>query len=139
MGDRSPYRAVLVISALLALVVALGAVPGARAGHDLGQNCYTCHNIEAGQVWSGSYSIWASVPIGMSPYSRPITCDVCHPDYGASFRATSESHHPVAVIADNTMSSDYDNGVVIRCKDCHNADSVTLSPNLHPDLAPTML
>jgi len=73
----------------------------------------------------------------MSPYSRPITCDICHTDYGDRFKATAESHHPVEVISAATMSSDYDNGVVIRCRDCHNADSVTsLVPNLVPDLAP---
>ena len=77
--------------------------------------------------------------MGMSPYSRPITCDFCHTDYGNRFKATSASHHPVAVIAATTMSSSYDNGVVLRCKDCHNANSAAPAapPNLVFDLAPT--
>jgi hypothetical protein len=137
MGDRSMHRPALhalVVGVALALLCA--AAP-ALAAHDLGQDCYTCHNIKSGQVWQGSYSVWNGLSIGMSPYSRPITCDVCHTDYGDRFKATSASHHPVAVIAGSTMNSSYDNGVQIRCRDCHNADSVTLSPNLSPDLSPT--
>ncbi len=137
MGDRSRWKPVLHLAMLLASSVILGWPTWGDAAHDLGQNCYTCHNIETGQVWAGSYSVWSGVAIGMSPYSRPITCDVCHTDYGSKFTASSESHHPVQTIGVGAMLNDYDNGVRVMCRDCHNADSVALTPNLTPDLAPS--
>ena len=138
MGDRSQLRPAFHILAVGVALALLGVAAPAFAAHDLGQDCYTCHNIKSGQVYQGSYSIWSGLSIGMSPYSRPITCEVCHTDYGDRFKATSASHHPVAVIAGATMNSSYDNGVQIRCRDCHNGNSVTtLTPNLIPDLAPT--
>ncbi|HQT98474.1 MAG: hypothetical protein B7Z62_06140, partial [Deltaproteobacteria bacterium 37-65-8] len=138
MGDRSQLRPALHILVVGVALTLLGVAAPTFAAHDLGQDCYTCHNIKSGQVYQGSYSIWSGLSIGMSPYSRPITCEVCHTDYGDRFKATSASHHPVAVIAGATMNSSYDNGVQIRCRDCHNGNSVTtLTPNLIPDLAPT--
>ncbi|RJP19602.1 MAG: CxxxxCH/CxxCH domain-containing protein [Deltaproteobacteria bacterium] len=138
MGDRARFRQVHFIQLLLLFLVFLGWPPGADAAHDLSQDCYNCHNIETGQVWAGSYSIWSGKAIGMSPYSRPVTCDICHSDYGNRFKSTSESHHPVSTIGVGAMVPDYDNGVRIDCRDCHNGNSVTtLTPNLIPDLAPT--
>jgi predicted CxxxxCH...CXXCH cytochrome family protein len=134
----------LVILAAQALLLSLGAVP-ALAGHDLGQQCYTCHNIKSGQVWTGSYSIWSSLPIGMPSYARPITCDVCHTDYGAKFTgaASNRSKHPVRIIAgtataaDNTFGTVYGtNPAYLDCRDCHYGNVTVLSPDLSPDVAP---
>ena len=44
------------------------------AGHDMGLQCYYCHNIRSGQVWVGSYSIWAPRPIGVSCTSELSAC-----------------------------------------------------------------
>ena len=138
MGGGITIRPVPFVAVLLTALVLLGWPRTVQGAHDLSQDCYVCHNIESGQVWPGSYSIWSGKAIGMPSYTRPVTCDICHTDYGNRFRATSESHHPVEAITANAMTSDYDNGVRIRCKDCHNADSVTaLLPNLVPDLSPT--
>ena len=129
-------RSIVIIPLMLSLLAFLGWPQSGYAAHDLSNECYACHNIEGGQVWSGSHSIWSGTAIGMSPYSRPITCEICHSDYGNRFKSTSESHHPVAVVTANAMTSDYDNGVLIRCKECHNADDVMATPNLSPDLSP---
>ncbi len=136
MVNRIKFRPVCFIPVLLVFFALLGWPSAGFAAHDLAQDCYNCHNLQSGQVWAGSYAIWSGKAIGMPSYANPITCDVCHTDYGDRFKVTSESHHPLAVISADTMSSDYDNGVVIRCRDCHNADSVPLTPNLNPDLAP---
>ena len=135
MGVKHTFRPGLAVSITI-LAAILGWSQIGEAAHDLGQDCYTCHNIRSGQVWQGSYSVWSGTNIGMSPYSRPISCDVCHTGYSSKFNAASESHHPVKVIAGSTMVTDYDNGVLLACRDCHNADSVAKTPNLNPDLAP---
>jgi len=117
----------------------------ALAAHDLGQQCYTCHNIKSGQVWAGSYSVWSSVPIGMPAYGRPITCDVCHTDYGGKFTgvAANRSKHPVRIIAGTATSADNTWGTVygtnpayLDCRSCHYGNVTILAPDLNPDVAP---
>ena len=141
------FRGILPLPILLATAAIFLSWPSAPAlaGHEMGNQCYTCHNIKSGQVWAGSYSIWSSLPVGMPAYGRPITCDVCHTDYGARFTgvAANRSKHPVRIItgtattADNTWGTLYGtNPASLDCRDCHYGNVAVLSPDLSPDVAP---
>lgn len=148
MGYRFKARPVILILAMLAVTALLGVPSPAVAGHEMGWDCYTCHNLQSGQVWTGSYAIWSDKNIGMSPYSRPITCDICHTDYGNKFKATdgpitNRSKHPVRYIQinqtlpDNTYGTVYgSNPAYLDCGNCHYGNVTVLSPNLDPDVAP---
>ena len=138
MGASHPLRPVHILPVLLGVFLCLGGPQRGEAAHDLGQDCYNCHNIKSGRVWVNSFSIWDNVQIGMPSYANPITCEVCHTDYGNRFKAGSESHHPVAVISGTAMNSDYDNGVRISCRDCHSGNNVRYlpAPDLDPDVSP---
>ena len=134
MGERSRFRPIVLIPlALAALASLLLPRPVGAAPHNIGNDCYACHNIRSGQVWQGSYSVWSGKDIGMSTYGRPITCEVCHANYGTGrFTASSASHHPVQVISGTSTATDNWTTTLLYCKDCHNADSVSLTPNLTP-------
>ncbi len=138
---RQGKRGVLLLALIFITFVGvtlLRSPDRAYAAHDLTQMCGTCHSIKGGNVWAGSRSIWSGKAIGMTSYSRPITCDFCHTSYGQLFTSSSESHHPVQVISGNTMVSDYDYGTTIMCANCHGGD--TYNPgtgNLSPDVAPS--
>ena len=145
-GCAAPRLALFLPAGLLAaalLLLALSPSPS-PAGHEMGQQCYTCHNIRSGQVWSGSYSIWGNTQIGMSPYSRPITCDVCHTDYASKFNSTQRSKHPVRIIAGSSTVADNTFGTVygaspasMDCLQCHSGSPTTgPAPDLSPDVAP---
>jgi hypothetical protein len=129
----------------LAALLLLSLFPSpSPAGHEMGNQCYTCHNIRSGQVWQGSYSVYSGTPIGMSPYSRPITCDVCHTDYAPKFNNTQVSNHPVRIIGGTGTAADNTGGKLagtapafMDCRDCHYGNATVLSPDLSPDVAPS--
>jgi predicted CxxxxCH...CXXCH cytochrome family protein len=140
-GTGAKFRITIpILGALATLLLLLSASP-ARAAHDLGYQCYVCHNIKSGQVWTGSNSIWTGKNIGMPSYAHPITCDICHTEYGAKFTGTNRSNHPVRIIAgtatsvDNTYPKNY--GVALDCKNCHAGTGTVGTPDLSPDVAPT--
>ena len=136
-AGRSSWKGILILAALLA--AALLPAP-AEAAHDLGRQCYDCHNIRMGTVWSGSYSIWSQSYIGQPSYTQPIACDFCHPTYGSKFSVTTPgvvSHHPVPIIDNSALAADYSYGTTIRCSECHGGNTYTGTPvDLVPDLAP---
>ena len=140
MGVQSRFRPAMLIPGVLVLAALLGMPSGGHAAHDMNRDCYVCHNIKGGNVWQNSYAIWSGKKIGMTPYSRPITCDVCHTDYGQKFGATSVSKHPVRVIVlDNTLADSNVYGAspsFIDCRDCHSGNVTAGSPNLNPDVSP---
>ena len=133
----------LPVAAVALLLAMLGAEP-ARAGHELGNSCYVCHNIQAGTTWQGTYSIWTGKDIGMSAPTggKPIACDYCHVDHrlmfdNQSITYTEKSAHPVRIIDGSTTTSYFGYGTTVNCLDCHSGDTVTgFTPNLIPDVAP---
>jgi predicted CxxxxCH...CXXCH cytochrome family protein len=123
------------------LAALLGMPSGGQAAHDMNWDCYVCHNIKGGAVWQNSYSISSAKKIGMNPYSRPITCDICHTDYGTKFGSTSVSKHPVRIIVlDNTQADNNPYGSspsFVDCRDCHSGNQTTpLTAPLDPDVSP---
>ena len=121
MVERGRFRSAIPVVVLTAILGAWCCPPESDAAHDLSQDCYTCHNIRSGQVWQNSYSIWSGKSIGMRPYSRPITCEVCHTDYGLKFNnvPANASRHPVRIIAgDNTLADNNVYGASPASIDC---------------------
>ena len=133
----------LPVAAVALLLAMLGAEP-ARAGHELGNSCYVCHNIKAGTTWQGTQSIWTGKDIGMSAPTggKPIACDYCHVDHRLMFDNTTgggseKSAHPVPIIAGSGKTSYFGYGATVNCLDCHSGNTVTgFTPNLIPDVAP---
>ena len=146
-GSSSPRLPAYLTAGLLVLAAVLlpALFPSpSPAGHEMGNQCYTCHNIRSGQVWQGSYSVYSGTPIGMSSYGRPITCDVCHTDYVPKFNNTQRSNHPVRIIsgastvADNTFGKLFGTSpAFIDCRDCHYGNTTVLAPDLNPDVSPS--
>ena len=71
MGAPRTIRPVLPVFLAILVSAFLGWSRTGEAAHDLGQSCYACHNIESGQVWQGSYSVWSGKPIGMPLHEVP--------------------------------------------------------------------
>ena len=137
-----PFRAFLPLVAIAATVLLIPRP--ARALHDQGYICYSCHSLNPNDVRTGSNAIRKDqnvlspipTPSGSTAWSAgmPITCDFCHKaanDVPTQKFALKPYNHPVRTIQDNSAVSNE-----IACGDCHNGNGGGVAT---PDLTPASM
>ncbi len=136
------FRAFIPVAAIATTLLAYPRP--ARALHDQGYICYTCHSLNPNTIRTGSNSIRKDQPVlspiptpsGSTVWSagNPITCDFCHKaadDVPTRSFALKAYKHPVRTIQDNAAVP-----VEIACGDCHDGNNGGVAT---PDLTPASM